>query len=102
MRVTPSSSARWMVRIDSASLLPGRGDRVGSGDEAARRLLLVGDRQERLGELGRVAQLLAVLALPELMLGGVSLGVVGDGRRGVVRRFLGEQLGAEEPWVDDG
>ena len=36
-------------------------DRVGAGDEAARRLLLVGDGQQRLGELGRVAALLAVL-----------------------------------------
>ena len=58
-------------------------------------------RQQRLGELGRVAALLAVHALPELALGGVALGVVLDRRRGVVRRLLREQLGAEEAGVDD-
>jgi hypothetical protein len=54
------------------------------------------------GELGRIAHLPAVLALPELTLGGVPLGVVGDGRGGVVGRLLGEEFGAEEPGVDDG
>jgi hypothetical protein len=60
----------------------GRADRVGTGDEAARRLLLVGDGQQCLGELGRVAPLLAVLRLPRLALGGVALGVVVDGGLG--------------------
>ena len=59
------------------------------------------DRQQRLGELGRVAGLPAVLALPELALGSVALGVVLDRRRRVVRRLLREQLGAEEARVDD-
>ena len=88
--------------LERGDLLLGRGDGVGAGDEAPRRLLLVGDRQQRLGELGRVADLLAVLALPELELRGVALGVVLDRRRGVVRRLLREELGAEEPRVDDG
>src|SRR3954451_13683341 len=41
-------------------------DCVGAGDEAKRRLVQLGDRQHGLGELGRVAALLAVHALPEL------------------------------------
>ena len=109
-RVSASSSASDEDSSRKASICCWRsaifcsacGDRVGAGDEAERRLLLLGDGQQRLGELGRVAGLLAVLALPELALGGVALGVVLDGRRGVVRRLLGEQLGAEEPGVDDG
>src|SRR3954463_14469411 len=83
-------------------LLLGLRERVGAGDEAERRLLFVGDDQERPGELGGVAALLAVHALPELALRGVALGVVLDRRGGVVRRLLGEQLGTEEPGVDDG
>src|SRR5437588_17582 len=39
-------------------LLLGLRDRVGAGDEAPRRLLLLGDGQQRPGELGRVAGLL--------------------------------------------
>jgi hypothetical protein len=88
--------------LECGDLLLGGGDGVGADDEAARRLLFVGNGQKRLREFGWVASLPAVLALPELVLGGVSLGVVGDARRGVVRGFLGEELGAEEPWVDDG
>jgi len=87
--------------LERGDLLLGRLDRVGAGDEPERRPLLIGDGQQRLGELGRVALLLAVLALPELALGGTAVGVVGHGRRGVVGRLLGEQLGTEEPRVDD-
>src|SRR3990170_4205865 len=47
-------------------LLLGLRERVGAGDEPERRLLLVGGGQQRLGELGGVAALLAVHALPEL------------------------------------
>src|SRR5829696_8159092 len=82
-------------------LLFGLRDGVGAADEAKRRLPQLGDGDERLGELGRVAALLAVHALPELALGGVALGVVLDRRGRVVRRLLREQLGAEEAWVDD-
>src|SRR4051794_3559229 len=53
-------------------------DRVGAGDEPARGPLLGGDGQQRLGELGRVAGLAAVLALPELVLVDVALRVVRD------------------------
>jgi transcriptional regulator with XRE-family HTH domain len=62
-------------------LLLGLRERVGAGDEPERRLLFVGDGQQRLGELGGVAALPAVHALPELALGGVALGVVLDRRR---------------------
>ena len=55
-------------------LVLGLRERVGAGDEPERRLLLVGDGQQRLGELGGVAALLAVHAVPELALGGVALG----------------------------
>ena len=64
--------------------------------------LLAGDHDERLRELGRVAGLLAVLGLIPCPPGGVALGVVLDGWLGVVRRLLREELGAEEPGVDDG
>src|SRR3954471_18929961 len=59
-------------------LLFGLGDRVGPGEKPERRPLLVGDGQQRLGELDGVAALLAVHALPELALGDVALGVVLD------------------------
>src|SRR3989442_15527026 len=77
-------------------------DRVGAGDEAARRLLLGRDGQQRLRELGRVAGLLAVLRLPPRALLRAAVSVVVDRRRSVVRRLVREQLGAEEPRVDDG
>src|SRR3954454_19338135 len=78
-------------------LLLGLRERVGAADEPERRLLELGDRQQRLGELGRVAALLAVHALPERALGGVALGVVLDRRRSVVRGLLREQFGAKKP-----
>src|SRR6266540_5200652 len=40
--------------LQGCDLLLGRGDGVGAGDEAAWRLLLVNDGQQRLCELGRV------------------------------------------------
>jgi hypothetical protein len=76
--------------LELADLLLGQRDCVGAGDEAARRLLLAGDGQQRLGELGRVAGLPAVLALPELALAGVALGVVLDRRLGVPARSRSE------------
>src|SRR4051794_24075912 len=56
-------------------LLLGLRDRIGAGDEPERRLCLVRDGQERVGELGRVANLVAVHAVPELVLRGVALDV---------------------------
>src|SRR5438445_261107 len=53
-------------------------------------------------ELGGVAGLLAVHALVPLHPLGVTLGVVRDGRRGVARGLLGQEIGAEETGVDDG
>ena len=53
-------------------LLLGLCERVGAGDEPERRLLRVGDGQQCLGELGGVAALPAVHAVPELALGGVG------------------------------
>src|SRR3954469_24192921 len=84
-----------------SELLLGLRDGVGAADEAEWRLLQLGDGDERLGELGRIAALLAVHALPELALRGVALGVVLDRRRRVVRRRLREQLGAKEARVND-
>src|SRR3954469_9250060 len=84
-----------------SELLLGLRDGVGAADEAEWRLLQLGDGDERLRELGRVAALLAVHALPELALRSVALGVVLDRRRRVVRRLLREQLGAERARVDD-
>jgi hypothetical protein len=77
--------------------LLGRGDGVGSGDEAPRRLLFVDDCQRCLRELGWVACLLVVLALPEFALGGVALGVVLDRRMRVVRRILGPSSVRKNP-----
>src|SRR5215212_3462745 len=77
-------------------LLLDGGDRVGAGREAQRRLLLTREPDQRLGELGGVASLLAVHAVPDGygLLG--ALGVVLDRGLGVVRRLRREQLGAEE------
>ena len=52
--------------LQIGDLLLGGGDGVGAGDEAARRRLLAGDRDQRSRELGRVAGLLAVLGFPKL------------------------------------
>src|SRR5215217_8901347 len=41
------------------------------------------------------------MALPELTLSGVALGVILDRLLGVVRRIFREQLGSEEPRVHD-
>src|SRR5690349_4103971 len=57
-------------------------DGVRAGDEARQRPLLVGDAQQGPGELGRVARLPAVHALPELDRGGGPRGVVVDGQLG--------------------
>src|SRR5439155_27326613 len=78
------------------------GNGIGAGDEAARRWLLARNPDERSRELGRIAGLLAILGFPELELLRSALVVVPDGRLGVVRRLLGEELRAEEPRVDDG
>jgi hypothetical protein len=83
-------------------LLLGDGDDIGAGDEATRRLLLAGDRDEGARELGGVAGLLAVHALVPLHSLCMTVGVVVNGRRRVGRRLLGQEIGAEEPRVDDG
>ena len=88
--------------LEVLHLLLGDGDGIGAGDKAARRGLLVGDRDERLRELGRVASLSPILSLIPFPLGRAVLSVVLDGRRGVGRRLLREQLGAEHAGVDDG
>src|SRR3712207_7155723 len=46
--------------------------------------------------------LLAALGLPPLQLLRATVGVVLDGRLSVGHRLLREELGAEEPRVDDG
>ena len=61
----------------------------------------LGELDQRLGELGGVAALLAVHALPggDGLLG--ALGVVVDRGLGVLRRLRREQLGAEEAGLDE-
>src|SRR3954451_19221595 len=78
------------------SLLLEDPDGVGAGGPAPRRLVGVGELDQRPGELGGVATLEAVHAVPggDGLLG--AFGVVGDGGLGVAGRVLGEQLGAEE------
>lgn len=66
------------LRLEIDDLLLGESDDIGAGDEAARWLLLARDPEQRLGELGRVAGLLAVLRLPPLQLPCPALGVVFD------------------------
>src|SRR6187551_1079689 len=65
-------------------------DRVGAGGEAQRRLLLTCELDQGVGELGGVAALLAVHALPgsDRLLG--PLGIVLDRGLGVFRRLRSE------------
>ena len=74
--------------------------RVGAGGESQRRLVLGGEVDQRVGELGRVAALLAVHALPggDGLLG--RLGIIGDRGFGVLRRLRCQHFGAEESGLD--
>ena len=65
---------------EQRGLLLGNADCIGTGDEAARRLLLAGNGQQRLGEPGGVAALLAVLSLPRRLRLRRAGRVVFDGR----------------------
>src|SRR5438128_11984853 len=56
------------LRLEIGHVLLGEGDGIGAGDEAARRRLLAGDRDQRPRELRRVSALLAALCLPPLQL----------------------------------
>src|SRR5437016_2606129 len=78
------------------------GEGIGAGDEAARRRLLVSDPDERSRELGRIAGLPPVLRLPPLELLRPAVGIVLNRPVGKGHRLFCEELGAEEPWVDDG
>jgi hypothetical protein len=75
-------------------------DGVGAGDPAQRRLGLVGEVDECGCQLGGIAPLLTVHAVPRLDSLPGALGVVVDRGLGVVRRLRGEQVGAEEPGLD--
>src|SRR2546430_17737311 len=70
------------LRLEIGHVLLGEGDGIGAGDEAARRRLLAGDRDQRPRELGRVAALPAALCLPPLLLLRRAVRVALDGRRG--------------------
>jgi hypothetical protein len=71
-----------------------RGDRVGAGGEAQRRLRLTCEVDQRVGELRRITALLPVYALPggDCLFG--PLGVVLDRGGGVLGRVRREQLGS--------
>jgi hypothetical protein len=73
------------------------GDRVGAAGEAQRRFVLSGKLDQRVGEFGGVAALLAVHTLPcgDGLLG--PIGVVGDRGSGVLRRLRCEQLVRKKP-----
>src|SRR5437899_4584292 len=90
------------LRLEIGDLLLSEGDGIGAGDEAARRRLLASDPDKRSRELGRIAGLLPVLRLPPLELLRPAAGVVLNGPVGKGHRLLREELGAEEPRVDDG
>src|SRR5258706_5647171 len=73
-----------------------RGDnRIGTGKKAARRWIVARYSDERSRELRRVAGLLAILGSPKLKLFRSTLVVILDGRLGIVRRLLCEELRAE-------
>src|SRR5439155_23284431 len=74
---------------------------VSAGDKAERRRILAGNGQQRLGGLGGVAGLLAALRLPPCPRLSCAGGVVLDRQLSVARRLPREELGAEEPRVDD-
>ena len=68
------------LRLEIGDLLLGRGDGIGSRDETARRVLFARDRDQRLGQLRRVAGLLAVLGGPPRLLRRRALRVIRDRR----------------------
>jgi hypothetical protein len=71
-------------------------------DAAQRRVLLVDEPEQRLGELGGIVCLLAAHRLPGRPSLGGPLRVVVDRQLGVGCEVGGEQLGAEEARFDDG
>jgi|SRR6266571_246772 len=89
------------LRLEIGDLLLGKGNGIGAGDEAARRRLLASDPDERSRQLGRIAGLPPVLRLPPLELLRPAVCVVLNGPVGKGHRLLREELGAEEPRVDD-
>ena len=90
------------LRPEIGDLLLGKGNGIGAGDEAARRRLLASDPDERSRQLGRIAGLPPVLRLPPLELLRPAVCVVLNGPVGKGHRLFREELGAEEPRVDDG
>src|SRR4051794_35059616 len=92
---------RLDLRLEVNDFLLGRGDGIGARDEAARRLFLARNYDERTRELRRVAGLLSVLGFPVLDQRPSPIVVVGDGRLGIVRRLLREEFRAKESRIDD-
>ena len=99
-------SRQVAVRLDLGfqvrDLLFGSGNGIGARDEAARRRLLIGNRNERARELRWISGLPAILGFPVLDQRPSAFVVVGDGRLGVVRRLFRQEFRAEEAGIDDG
>jgi hypothetical protein len=71
-------------------------DGVGAGGPAQQWLALVGELNQRAGELGRVAALLTVHALPGSNVLFSALGIIVDRGLGITGGLRREELGPEE------
>jgi hypothetical protein len=78
-----------------------RADGVGAGDPAQRRMLLVDDFEQSLGELGGIVICLLLIDSQAGRVWGGPLGVVVDRQLGVGAGVVGEQRGGEKARLDD-
>jgi hypothetical protein len=74
---------------------------VGTGYPPRGRIVGIDERHEGGRELGRVAALPAIHALPSILGPGAQIGVVVDRELGPRRRLGRQQLGAKEAGLDD-
>jgi hypothetical protein len=98
--VTAAAACRRFASTRDGLLLDGS-DRVGAGNPAQRRLLLVDDGYQSLRQLGRVVGLLPAQRFPGGPGLGSALGVVVDRQVGVGGGLVREQIGAKETRLDD-